>query len=164
MRKALAWSLVAAALLACAAASAGPAPREVTLEEIEGFFRMTEEELIEALGDDYVWTPTGGEGWLDGMEYAELGLIFAYFEDEGLLFLDCLPTFEFRGVRADEMSFAEIMGVWGETTIHETWVETPDHPAFALEYYIGDCFFMFLSFDADGASGSRLTITYIPEP
>jgi len=120
---------------------------------------MSRDEIIAALGADYEWAPTGAEGWLEGMEYKELGLTFGYFEDEGLLFIDCSPDFEIFGVQASTMSFAQIMEILGEAEIMDTWIETPDHPAYTLEYEIGGSIYQFISFEPDGGDGSWLYIS-----
>ena len=162
MKKVFLCTLIMALLLTgvCMPADAAAMLRPVTPEEIDGFFTMPKSELMMNLGTAFQLVGTGAEGWLEGMEYEDLGLTFAYDieDDDVLLWIDCSSEFEIFGIRAEAMSFAEIMKCLGDAEIEDVFVETPDHPAYVIQYQIGGAVYSFLSFDADGGGGSMLTI------
>ena len=129
---------------------------EMLVKQIDEYFSMTKQQIIEKEGSNYEEVFAGAEGSMEGLEYASLGLTFAFYEDTLLELIECDPKFKIYGAGSG-MSFSEIMEHLGEAEIKDTWVETPDHPAFVIEYQLGNCIYMFLSFESDG-SDSWLSI------
>ena len=148
MKRVIALALVI--LMAFALAARAESYDDQLIRQIDYYFTMTRDELIETLGPDYEDVAAGPEGVCDGYYYEELGLIFAFYPDDDILeMIDCAPEFKIYGVGAGSL-LSEVAEALGETEIIETWVETPDHPAYMVRYILGDSDYRFISFEKDG--------------
>ena len=149
MKRVIALALIM--LMAFALTARAEEDNEQLIRQIDSYFAMTRDELIETLGPDYEEVAAGPEGVCDGYYYEELGLIFAYYPDDDTLeMIDCDAEFRINGVGAGSL-LSEVVEALGETEIVETWVETPDYPAYMVRYLLGDSDYRFISFEKDGA-------------
>jgi len=144
------FALALVMLMAFALAARTEMDDEQLIQQIDSYFTMTRDELIETLGPDFEEVAAGPEGVCDGYYYEELGLIFAYYPDDDTLeMIDCDEAFRINGVGAGSL-LSEVVEALGESEIIETWVETPDHPAYMVRYILGNSDYRFLSFEKDG--------------
>lgn len=127
----------------------------ITKNEINRYFDMTKSELLEILGTNYQIVPAGGEGTEDGYYYEGKG-IFVFSYDDRLWLMYVPADFEVNGAM-EGMNFEQIQKCLGETEIKDVFIETPDHPAYEIEYISGNCIYGFWSYDKDG-NNSMLTI------
>jgi len=155
MKKALTFALAIVlvfALTACAAQATAvdlEEEGEGLLRQILTYLAMTKDELIVTLGQDYTIEPAGPEGVCDGYFYEDLGMTFAFYPDEDTLeLIACDSNFRMDGVGVGSL-FSEIMDVFGDTEIIESWMELPEYTIYLLEYQWGEAVFSFISFDVD---------------
>lgn len=158
MKKALGSTLAIVmvfALAACAAQGtvseeAPKGPDEALIQQIDAYFTMTKDEILEQHGPDYEVLSAGPEGVCDGYCYEELGMTFAFYPDEDALeMIECDENFKICGVGVGSL-FSEIIETLGENEIKETWIELPIYTAFVVEYRWGATDYNFVSFDQDG--------------
>jgi hypothetical protein len=136
-------------LIALALAASAETDDELLIQQIDDYFTMTRNEIIEQLGPGYEEVAAGPEGVCDGYYYEELGMVFAFYPDsDSLEMIDCYPEFKIRGVGVGSQ-FTEIMAALGETEIVETWLELPIYTAYMVRYRFGNSDFSFISFEKD---------------
>lgn len=119
------------------------------ITQIDEYFTMPKEKIIEQLGPDYEVVDAGPEGVCEGYFYEELGMTFAFYPDSDTLdSIDCDPNFKIHGVGIGSL-FSEILEALGDAEIVETWIELPINKAFMLRYSLGNCEYSFIAFEKD---------------
>ena len=123
---------------------------------IDSFFKMTEDEVINALGE-YEIIIADDDGLIYTHYFVNTGLSFVFNVEGDLIYwIDVLGDFQIRGAGAG-MNFTQIQECLGEALIFPAWFEHPFGYSFFLEYQIGDSWYEFMSYKLDG-SDSRLRI------
>ena len=125
---------------------------EALQNQIDAYFNMTKQELIEKEGSDFKVVQTGAEGLLEGLHYENLGLTFTFDDDNTLGFIDCDPSFKIYGVGTG-MSFSEIMECLGDTEINEFYMEMY-YLVSSINYQFGNSIYVFTSYWGDGSDSA----------
>ncbi|HEX9058548.1 MAG TPA: hypothetical protein VF941_00025, partial [Clostridia bacterium] len=118
---------------------------------------------MEELGDNYKIVPAGGEGTCEGYRYDELDITIVFDTDNessALSWIDCGNSINIKGAH-NGMTFKEVMGILGNSEIKDTFIETPDHKAYMLQYIVDNCGIIYFSQIKDGREGG-FTIYRVP--
>lgn len=126
------------------------------VKKILGYFDLKKPDLLKNLGKNYEKVATGAEGSYEGYFYKDSGITIVFEDDGSVAFIQCDETVNFNGAKAG-MKFAEIKKKLGAAKIQETWIETPDHKAYELNYVIEHRKINFLSSEKEG-NNSTVTI------
>jgi hypothetical protein len=120
------------------------------IENVCDLMDLKKDELLERFGDDFEIVPEGGEGSEEGYRYEQLGLTFVFEgADNHIAWVSCSEKVDINGARTG-MDFEQIQEKLGITEINDTFIETPEHKAYEINYKIGDCTVNFFSQDKDG--------------
>lgn len=126
-----------------------PDTHQKLITQIDEYFTMPKEKIIDTLGPNYEVVYAGPEGVCEGYFYEELGMTFAFYPDSDTLdSIDCDPNFKIQGVGIGSL-FSEILEALGDAEIVETWIELPSNEAFMLRYSLGNCEYSFIAFEKD---------------
>lgn len=141
----------------CACAETYTLDDELLIKQIDAYFTMSKEEIIETLGPDFLVVPAGPEGAMDGYFYEDIGMAFAFYSDSKVPeLIDCYPNFRIHGVGEGSL-FSEIFEALGDTEIIETWMELPIYTVYMVQYQLGDALYSFFAFE-EGAPVHLLRI------
>lgn len=133
-------------------------PKTQIMKDMQKYAFMSREQILAQFGEAYEIIGTGAEGVMEGYHYADIGLTFTFDDDNTLSFINCDEKVDINGAHAG-MSIVEVMNFLGKVEVKKTWIETPEHDAYYVTYWIGKCRVEFHSYA--GGEDHEDTIVYI---
>ena len=105
----------------------------VYFKDVIKYFSLNEKEFKKE-NIKYEIVPAGPEGGYDGYQLENLDITLV-FQNNILVFIECGENININGALA-KTTFKEIQKKLGQAKLEKIFVETEDHPAYRLTYFI----------------------------
>lgn len=126
-------------------------PETGVVKDILDITGKTQEQVKEAFGNDFKKVSVNYDGYMEGFFYSDMGFTVAFGNDGTAARVYCTDQIDINGARAG-MDFSQIQEKLGETSINQTWAETPINTVYEIRYSINDRTVVFFSRQEEGTN------------
>lgn len=119
------------------------------IKDIFDCIGMTEEQIEEKFGSDYKKVFVNYDGNMEGLLYSDKGITVAFGNNGKATCVYCTEKIEINGAKSG-LNFLQIQEMLGETSIRQTWVETPINTAYEIKYRFNGRIVVFFSRENEG--------------